>query len=52
MNGVAANHIAKLDAATGAVDPGFHATTTNFVSDLVLVGPKLYAVGDFGQMNG
>jgi hypothetical protein len=49
VNGVAANHIAKLDAASGAVDPGFHATTTNFVSDLVLVGSKLYAVGDFGQ---
>ena len=40
MNGVAANHIAKLDPATGAVDPGFHATTTNFVSDLVLSGPS------------
>ena len=48
----AANHIAKLDAATGAVAPSFHAGTTNFVSDLVIVGSKLYAVGDFGQMNG
>ena len=52
VNGVAANHIAKLDPATGAVDSGFHATTTNFVSDLVLFGSKPYAVGDFGQMNG
>ena len=30
--------LAKLDAATGAVDHGFHASTPNFVSDLLLVG--------------
>ena len=52
VNGVPANHIAKLDPATGAVDLSFHAFTTNFVADMVIVGSKLYAVGEFGQMNG
>jgi outer membrane protein assembly factor BamB len=52
VNGLPANHIAKLDPATGAVDQSFHASTTNFVADMVIVGSKLYAVGEFGQMNG
>ena len=51
VNGVAKVGLAKVDAATGAVDVGFTANAGNYVSDLLLVGNRLYAVGEFGQIN-
>jgi hypothetical protein len=52
VNGAAHARLAKVDLATGAVDPSFNASTGGAVRDLLLVGNRLYAVGEFQSMNG
>lgn len=52
VNGVRRPRLAKVNAATGAVDTSFAPTIPTYVMDLLLVGNKLYVVGPFGQVNG
>jgi hypothetical protein len=52
VNGVPATRLAKLNLATGVVDPTFLASTPNVVRDLLVVGNRLYVVGEFGTING
>jgi hypothetical protein len=52
VNGVQRPRLAKVNAATGAVDTSFAPSIPVSVTDLLLVGNKLYVVGPFGQVNG
>ena len=52
VNGVQRPRLAKVNAATGALDTSFSPNIPTFVTDLLLVGNKLYVVGQFGQVNG
>jgi outer membrane protein assembly factor BamB len=52
VNGVPRPRLAKVNAATGALDTSFAPNVPVSVMDLLLVGNKLYVVGPFGQVNG
>jgi hypothetical protein len=52
VNGVPRQRVARVDRATGAVDPSFTVSTNDYVRDLLLVGNRLYLVGAFGSVNG
>ena len=52
VNGVPRGRLAKVNAATGALDTSFTPTIPTVVTDLLIVGNKLYVVGSFGQVNG
>lgn len=50
VDGVARTALVKLDATTGAVDPGFNAGFgTGMVTDLEMVGPRLFVAGSVGS---
>ena len=51
INGVARNRIAKLNLTTGAVDLTFTAASPNIVHEMVILGGKLYLVGEFSNVN-
>jgi len=51
VNGVSKRGLAKINLATGAVDPNFVATSGP-VDDMVIVGSRLYIVGEFNTVNG
>ncbi len=52
VNGVSNFGIAKLDAVTGTMVPGFNAVSSGKIRDLAVSGNKLYMGGDFWAMNG
>jgi hypothetical protein len=51
-NGVNKGRIVALDAATGAISPGFKATVNGRVRALATSGPNVYAGGAFTIANG
>jgi Domain of unknown function (DUF5122) beta-propeller len=51
VNGVARNRLAKVNLATGAVDPAFRPSTGNPVYDMLVLGGKLYVAGEFNTIN-
>jgi hypothetical protein len=50
VKGVPRRGLAKINLATGAVDPTFVANSGP-VLDMVIVGSRLYVVGEFGNVN-
>jgi hypothetical protein len=52
VNGHVANHVAKINAATGQLLTGFHASTNALVSELAVVHGVLLLGGDFTRVNG
>ncbi|MCP4968678.1 MAG: DUF4175 domain-containing protein, partial [bacterium] len=52
VNGFSNFGLTKLDAATGAMVPGFGATTAGRVRDLEVGGGKLYIGGDIWSVSG
>lgn len=51
VNGSAASRIAKLNAVTGALVPGFSASATGPVNDMALWGTKVILGGPFTRIN-
>jgi len=52
VNGLSRGRVAKVDAATGAVDTAFVAKASAEVKALGLAGGKLYMAGGFSSVNG
>ena len=52
VNGVPRSRVAKVDLATGAVDPTFVADVGALVDDMVVVGGTLYLGGEFNTVDG
>lgn len=52
VNGLSRARVAKLDAATGAVDSAFVAKASAEIKALALAGGKLYMAGGFSSVNG
>lgn len=52
VGGVSRYRLAKLDAASGAVDPGFAPVINSGVKAIELEGADLYIGGGFGTVNG
>ena len=51
VNGSTATRIAKLDAVTGALVPGFSATAPSVVNDIALWGNKVILGGQFAKID-
>ena len=52
VNGVPRSRLAKVDLATGAVDPTFNASTGNTVRDMLYTDGKVFIVGEFTNVSG
>jgi hypothetical protein len=52
VNGLSRNRLAKLDAATGAVDSGWAPKASAEVKALAVANGKVYAAGAFSTVNG
>jgi len=52
LNGAPAQKLVKLDAATGAPDPGFAVPVSAAVKDLAINGSRLFLAGPFAAVGG
>ena len=52
LNGAAVEKLVKLDATTGAIEPGFKVAVRSSVKDLAVSGSRLYMAGGFSTVNG
>ncbi len=52
VNGVTRNRVAKFNAATGALDTGWHPSVAFRVKALAISGDSVYMGGSFGSVNG
>lgn len=52
VNGLSRARLAKLNATTGAVDPGWAPKASAEVKALAVAGSKVYAAGAFSSING
>ena len=52
VNGVARNKMAKLNAATGALDASWNPTTDGYPGPIVADATRVYLGGSFGKVNG